>query len=88
MVKFTPLSWKNSNLRGVFLCFQINEGVVVNHKTVLKLMHDNDLLCHYYKRKRRKYNSYKGNIGEVTKNKLHRRFITGGPYQKIVADVT
>jgi len=51
-------------------------------------MHDNDLLCHYYERKTRKYNSYKGNVGKVSKNKLHRKFITDRPYQKIVTDVT
>lgn len=65
-----------------------NLGIIVNHKHVLKIMRENNLLCSAYKRKTRKYNSYKGTIGKITNNKLNRRFMTDRPYQKIVTDVT
>ncbi|WP_327205560.1 DDE-type integrase/transposase/recombinase, partial [Rossellomorea vietnamensis] len=39
-------------------------------------------------RKSRKYNSYKGNVGKVAKNRLSRRFNTHVPLQKLVTDVT
>ncbi|MEL1239416.1 DDE-type integrase/transposase/recombinase, partial [Liquorilactobacillus nagelii] len=32
--------------------------------------------------------SYKGTVGRIAKNKLHRRFKTDRPYQKLVADVS
>jgi len=38
--------------------------------------------------KSRKYNSYKGKVGTVAKNKLHRRFNTPVAHQKITADTT
>ena len=65
-----------------------NRGLVVNHKHVLKLMQDNSLLCTAFKKKSRKYNSYRGTVGKVSKNILNRRFYTNRPYQKIVTDVT
>ena len=65
-----------------------NRNIVVNHKRVLRLMRENDLLCHAFDKKTRKYNSYKGTVGSVAKNKINRRFKTDRPYQKIVTDVT
>ena len=41
-----------------------------------------------YWHKSRKYNSYKGKVGTVAKNKLHRRFRTSIPHQKITTDTT
>ncbi|CAI2674537.1 hypothetical protein AKUH3B209X_PPKS00380 (plasmid) [Apilactobacillus kunkeei] len=51
-------------------------------------MKNEGLLCNSYKRKIRKYNSYKGTCGKVASNRLRRRFTTDRPYQKIVTDVT
>ena len=65
-----------------------NRGIIVNHKVVLKLMQENDLLCHAFEKTTKKYNSYKGPVGQTAKNKLNRRFKTDRPYQKIVTDVT
>lgn len=65
-----------------------NRGLVVNHKHVLKLMRDNGLLCTAFKKKSRKYNSYRGTVGKVSKNLLNRRFYTNRPYQKLVTEVT
>ena len=44
------------------------------------------LVCHV--RERRKYNSYKGEIGEVAPNLLERNFKTNAPNRKWVTDVT
>lgn len=63
-------------------------GFQINHKAVLRIMRTNQLLCHAYERKTRKYNSYRGNIGKIASNLLNRRFKTDRPYQKIVTDVT
>jgi len=63
-------------------------GLIVNHKLVLRIMHENNLLCRAFDKRTRKYNSYQGTVGTVAKNELNRRFDTDRPYQKIVTDVT
>ena len=63
-------------------------GFVVNHKKVLRIMKENNLLCTKFKHRNRTYKSYKGNVGKTAKNKLNRRFITDRPYQKLLTDVT
>jgi len=65
-----------------------NRGKRINHKVVLKIMKQNNVLCHAFDRKTRKYNSYRGTVGKLAKNKLKRRFNTNRPYQKVVTDVT
>lgn len=64
------------------------EGIIANHKTVYRLMVKYGLLCQAFKRKTRKYNSYKGTIGNVSRNRIRRHFVTDRPFQKIVTDVT
>lgn len=44
------------------------------------------LVCHV--RERRKYNSYKGEVGEVAPNLLERHFKTNEPNRKWVTDIT
>ncbi|WP_232618447.1 IS3 family transposase [Macrococcoides caseolyticum] len=63
-------------------------GFVVNHKKVLRIMRENNLLCTKFKYRNRTYKSYKGRVGKTAKNKLNRRFITNRPYQKLLTDVT
>ena len=63
-----------------------NNDICVNHKTVRKLMKQLGLVCHV--RERRKYNSYKGEVGEVAPNLLERHFKTNEPNRKWVTDVT
>ncbi|MFC6177804.1 IS3 family transposase, partial [Companilactobacillus huachuanensis] len=63
-------------------------GFKVNHKKVLRIMTEHDWLCQLFNRQTRKYNSYKGSIGTVAKNRLKRRFNTDRPYQKLVTDVS
>lgn len=63
-------------------------GHRVNHKKVYRLMRELGLKCVKFKRKSRKYNSYKGKVGKVAKNRLSRRFYTPIPLQKLVTDIT
>lgn len=60
-------------------------GYVINHKTVLKLM---KLLNLRVKVRRAKYKSYKGEVGKVAPNILNRQFSATAPNQKWVTDVT
>jgi putative transposase len=63
-------------------------GQSINHKKVYRIMHELGLKCVKFMRKSRKYNSYKGNVGKVAKNRLSRRFNTPFPLQKLVTDIT
>lgn len=65
-----------------------NQGVVVNHKKVLKLMREHGLLVTNFARKTRKYNSYKGTVGRIASNRVKRRFKSSVPHQKITTDTT
>jgi len=64
------------------------QGIHANHKKVQRLMKKLGLGVTAFWHKSRKYNSYKGKVGKVAKNKLHRRFNTSVPYQKITTDTT
>ena len=64
----------------------IGQGWKVAKKTVLKLMRQLGLVCKV--RRRRRYNSYAGEIGKVAPNLLDREFTADGPNQKWVTDVT
>ncbi|MGD7025302.1 IS3 family transposase [Rossellomorea vietnamensis] len=63
-------------------------GLHINHKKVYRIMGELGLKCMKFMRKSRKYNSYKGTVGKVAKNRLSRRFSTPIPLQKLVTDVT
>ncbi|MBM7598972.1 transposase InsO family protein [Virgibacillus halotolerans] len=65
-----------------------NLGYDINHKNVYRIMRELGLKCVKFMRKSRKYNSYKGNVGKVAKNRLSRRFSTPIPLQKLVTDIT
>lgn len=61
-------------------------GWVVSKKTVLKLMRVLGLRCQIRRRKR--YDSFKGQVGKLAPNLLERDFATTGPNQKWVTDVS
>jgi putative transposase len=68
------------------ICFALrNEGKIVNHKTVQKLMRQLGLKA---KCKKRHYHSYKGEVGKIAPNVLERDFTAGSPNQKWTTDVT
>jgi transposase InsO family protein len=62
-----------------------NEGTVINHKTVQKLMGQMGLKA---KRRRQHYRSYKGELGKIAPNVINRDFHTTAPDQKWATDVT
>ena len=62
------------------------KGYVINHKTVLKLM--KLLNLRGKQSKNGKYHSYKGTIGKVADNLLHRDFHANKPFEKLTTDVT
>ncbi|MDH5135023.1 IS3 family transposase [Microbacterium sp. RD06] len=61
-------------------------GWVVSKKTVLKLMNQLKLRCQIRRRKR--YNSFKGQVSKTAPDLLKRDFTVTGPNQKWVTDVT
>ncbi|WP_154581779.1 IS3-like element IS1664 family transposase [Yersinia enterocolitica] len=62
-----------------------NEGGSLNHKTVRKLMRQQQLASNL---RRKKYQSYQGAYGKVVPNILARKFTAEAPNQKWVTDVT
>ena len=63
-------------------------GIVVNKKKVQRIVQKLGLQVTSFTRKSRKYSSYKGNIGRIAPNRIHRRFYTSVPHQKITTDTT
>lgn len=63
-------------------------GMVINHKKVQQLMKKLGLVVTSYWHKSRKYSSYRGEVGKVALNRLHQRFYTSVPHQKITTDTT
>lgn len=59
--------------------------VCLNHKTALKLMNEMDLHC---KIRRKKYNSFRGEINKAAENIIKRNFHAEEPNQKWTTDVT
>lgn len=64
------------------------EGYAVNKKKVQRIMQKYRLQVTSFTRKSRKYNSYKGKVGRIAPNRIHRRFHTSIPHQKITTDTT
>ncbi|MDW5523150.1 IS3 family transposase [Carnobacterium maltaromaticum] len=65
-----------------------HRGILVNKKKVQRLMKKIGILVRSFTRKSRKYNSYKGTVGRVAKNRIHRRFYTSIVHQKMTTDTT
>ena len=63
-------------------------GYKVNKKRVQRIMQKLGIQVTAFARRSRKYNSYKGNVGKISPNRIHRRFKTKFPYQKITTDTT
>jgi transposase InsO family protein len=62
-----------------------NQGHIINHKTIQRLMKDLGLFCRV---RMKKYRSYKGEIGKIAPNLLERDFEATAPNQKWVTDIT
>lgn len=63
-------------------------GIVVNKKKVQRIIQELGLQVASFTRKSRKYSSYKGKVGKIAPNRIHRRFKTCIPHQKITTDTT
>ena len=63
-----------------------NQGFLVNHKKVQRLMKLMTLTARI--RRKRKYSSYKGEIGKKADNLIQRQFEASKPYEKCYTDVT
>ena len=62
-----------------------NRDIVMNHKTVRRLMKELGLVCRV---RMKKYKSYKGEVGETAPDLLKRDFSARQPNEKWVTDVT
>jgi len=62
-----------------------NKGIIINHKTVLRLMKSLGLKSII---RIKKYNSYKGEQGKIAPNILERNFKASAPNQKWATDIT
>ncbi|WP_454048207.1 IS3 family transposase [Chryseobacterium sp. Marseille-Q8038] len=62
-----------------------NQGVIINHKTVLRLMKNLGLKSLI---RMKKYRSYRGEQGKIAPNILKRNFKTDHPNQKWATDIT
>jgi transposase InsO family protein len=62
-----------------------NQGYTINHKTVYKLMAELELKSLVRKKR---YRSYKGEVGRIVPNILERNFKTDRPNKKWATDVT
>lgn len=60
-------------------------GYAINHKVVLRLMKEEGLTSMV---RRKKYRSYRGTVGRIAPNLLHRDFTATAPYQKLATDIT
>ncbi|TYC49992.1 IS3 family transposase [Weissella muntiaci] len=65
-----------------------DNGYQVNHKRVLSIMRQYNLLSKKYNTRRRRYNSYRGTVGRIADRLIKRDFAADKPYQKIVTDIT
>jgi len=65
-----------------------NRGFHVNKKKVQRLIKKLGIEVKSYTRKSRRYSSYRGKVGTVAKNRIHRRFLTSICHQKITTDTT
>ena len=63
-----------------------NEGCIVNHKKVQRLMRKMGLIS--AQRKKRRYSSYKGTVGTIAANLIQRDFAAVKPNEKWFTDVT
>lgn len=78
-------AYKSYGYRRIQAVLQNDYNIAISGKTVRKLMHQEQLHCLVRKKK---YKSYKGDVGKVAPNILSRQFSTPKPNTKWVTDVT
>lgn len=65
-----------------------DRGFHVNKKKVQRLIKKLGIEVKSYTRKSRRYSFYRGKVGTVAKNRIHRHFYTSVYHQKITTDTT
>ncbi|TQL48879.1 transposase InsO family protein [Homoserinimonas aerilata] len=78
-------AYQSYGYRRVRIALKNQHGVHLNGKTVLKLMRQEHCICRV---RRKKYRSYRGQIGKAAPNILQRDFGAEVPNEKWVTDVT
>lgn len=63
-------------------------GYVISENKTQKLCQKLGIQVTCFGHRNRKYKSYKGDVGKVAPNRIHRRFKTSIPHQKITTDTT
>ncbi|QVK06450.1 IS3-like element ISMmy3 family transposase [Mycoplasma mycoides] len=63
-------------------------GYKISRKKVLQIMKENGWISIYNACRRRKYSSYKGNVGTIANNVIKRDFKAYKPFSKIFGDLT
>lgn len=66
----------------------LKDGLKINRKKVQRICQELKIQVKNFGRKYRRYNSYKGIVGQIAPNRIHRRFESSIPYQKITTDTT
>mgnify|MGYP003316522335 FL=1 len=66
----------------------LKQGYKLNIKRTRRIVRKLGLQVTSFTRKSRKYSSYKGNVGKIAPNRIHRRFETSIPHQKITTDTS
>lgn len=75
--------------RQIAMALRAEEGIAISDKTVLKMMSEIGLRCGIRRESGyRRYNSYRGEVGETFENVINRDFRAEGPWEKIGTDVT
>lgn len=64
------------------------DGLIVNHKKVLRLMRLLNVLSKKFRNKTTKYNSYQGTKGKVADNIVNRDFERNKPNELFLSDIT
>lgn len=65
-----------------------NQGILVNHKKVQRIMRKLGIKGSKFMRKSRRYSTYKGYIWTIAKNLVRRRFYTDRCHRKLTTDIT
>ena len=71
--------------RQVRMALRAERGLSISGKTALRLMREEGCVCRI---RRRRYSSYKGEVGKAAKNVLNREFSADAPMTKLATDVT
>lgn len=71
--------------RQVAMALRAERGLRISGKTVLRLMREEGCACRI---RRKRYSSYKGEVGKAAGNVLNREFSAGAPLVKLATDVT